>query len=787
MRSSLLVGLMLLAGPRLAEAHDPSSASVVIDLERGSLVWRALVRDLVRVVSVDLDGDLVPSATELRLKGVELARYLSTHVDLSADGVACGLSGSAVEPDEAHATIALSIRCSDEPVRAELRYDALFDVLPHHRAFVQVLSEDGQYADVLSARRRVLEVEVGTTSWVAPLAHHVVEGMIHIFVGYDHILFLLALLLAAVLTRSRSSEDLRSSWLRILKVVTAFTLAHSVTLALASLEVVQLPSRWVEVAIAATVVFAAINNIHPMVVERAWVLTWLFGLIHGFGFASVLGDLGLPRERLLSALFGFNVGVELGQVMLVATVLPVLFLVRPRPIGRWVLRGGSAAIAAVGLVWMTERALPKDIAAPEPIPPAAQLAEAWPAVEPQALTRWQAHQHLIPRVREALEQLRARAPEAIRAALDGDLAPAVEASSSAGLSTTSRAALLSVTDLSAALAILGDDPEALRLRSVLEVRRGRLEEGLALLDGLAAASSDRGAPLAMLRLERSVLMRRTGRVGAADSVEEAFLDELETVSDPAEAARWARLGSDLVASVERWPTAAALAELARRRAAGVGDRLAEAGDLERLGRIHDAWGRASPIPFYERALARAEHSGVSELTARLHRSLAVALERRRALTEAGLHLRRALERWESLGRWEDALEDQARLASVYEQTRQMEEAAGAYERTLMLARRVGDDARRHESWARLGHVRVYLGQLEEAERAYERAQLLGEGLGASEVMGDVYVGMGNLSSRRGEVEAARRWFERGRTAYGEAGQRAKAQRVARLIDLLPPR
>ena len=168
-----------------------------------------------------------------------------------------------------------------------------------------------------------------------------VEGAFHIWIGYDHILFLLSLLLPAVLIFSRvnlmngkrvtdiqPAPSFLAALKEVLKVVTAFTLAHSITLSLAALGVVSLPSRWVESAIAASIIVAAVQNIRGVVDSKRWVMAFGFGLIHGFGFASVLADLGLPQNALITALVGFNVGIEGGQLAIVAVFLPLAFWLR---------------------------------------------------------------------------------------------------------------------------------------------------------------------------------------------------------------------------------------------------------------------------------------------------------------------------------------------------------------------------------------------------------------------------------------------------------------------------
>ena len=172
--------------------------------------------------------------------------------------------------------------------------------------------------------------------------------MEHIWTGYDHLLFLFALL---VVCRSFRS---------IVAIITCFTLAHSITLALATLEVVNLPSRVVEPAIAASIVFVGLENVVRRGAEPKgrWALTFAFGLIHGFGFASVLKDLGVGQggQGLAMPLFTFNAGVEVGQVVVAAIVLPIVWRLRKN---ETFLRRGvpalSAVIAGAGLYWFLER------------------------------------------------------------------------------------------------------------------------------------------------------------------------------------------------------------------------------------------------------------------------------------------------------------------------------------------------------------------------------------------------------------------------------------------------
>ncbi len=157
--------------------------------------------------------------------------------------------------------------------------------------------------------------------------------------------------------RWQPNERFRDAFIDVLKIVTAFTVAHSTTLSLATLQVVSLPARISESAIAMSVVLAALNNLFPIVRDKRWVVAFGFGLIHGFGFASVLTDLGLPRGVLAVALVGFNLGVEVGQIAIVGVFLPLAYLLRRTRLYRdFVLVGGSSAIVVVAALWFVERA-----------------------------------------------------------------------------------------------------------------------------------------------------------------------------------------------------------------------------------------------------------------------------------------------------------------------------------------------------------------------------------------------------------------------------------------------
>lgn len=188
-------------------------------------------------------------------------------------------------------------------------------------------------------------------------------GVEHILEGIDHVLFLVALLLPSVLRRQKDDSRWRpvdkfsTSFIYILKIATAFTVAHSITLCLATLNLVQMPSQLVESVIALSIGLAAVEIFYPIFKGRAWVIIFLFGLFHGFGFADVLGELGVTSQHTALSLFGFNLGVELGQIAIIAVVFPILYLLRnQRLYNPFLLRTGALALGVMSLYWFVERA-----------------------------------------------------------------------------------------------------------------------------------------------------------------------------------------------------------------------------------------------------------------------------------------------------------------------------------------------------------------------------------------------------------------------------------------------
>jgi len=376
---TLLCVLLLASGAALA--HKPSDSYLTLSLSPAAATgpaltgqWDIALRDLDFALGLDADGDGNITWGEVRLRHDEIAAYALARLSVSVDGARCTLRAGAQQIDEhtdgAYTVLPLQVSCPEQAAGAkvvQIGYTLFGDLDPQHRGLLNLQHAAQVKTAVLTPGEPEQSFELSASSLLGQLASFVKEGVWHIWIGFDHILFLLALLLPAVGAFQRKTPAASARWVPspsfgpvfwdVLRVVTAFTVAHSVTLSLATLGWVALPSRWVESTIAASVVLAALNNVWPVFQGRRWMVAFFFGLIHGFGFASVLADLQLPQEALALALLGFNVGVELGQLAIVLVFLPIAFAVRRTDFyRRGVLWAGSLAVALIASLWFVERA-----------------------------------------------------------------------------------------------------------------------------------------------------------------------------------------------------------------------------------------------------------------------------------------------------------------------------------------------------------------------------------------------------------------------------------------------
>lgn len=353
-----------------AQAHATSDHFLNLTVEGKAINghWDVMLSDLDYVLHLDADGDGRVSNDELVRGGQGARDYLLGHLKVAGDGRACTLTDSGMQvgrqDNGRFLRLSLTGTCPAEPKALNVTNTLFTDTGDQsaHRGYLNLEHAGLTQTSVFSPGSETARLSLQAPSSLESVLKFIWLGMTHIWAGLDHVLFLLTLLLPSVLVyregRWHPVANFREAFISVLKVVTAFTVAHSITLSLAALDVLHLPSRLVEAVIALSVVLAALNNVFPLVKERSrWAVAFAFGLVHGFGFSSVLGELVRDRRALVESLLGFNIGVELGQLALVAAVVPVIYLLRRTVFYRRVVFAPlSAVVAVVGAVWFMERA-----------------------------------------------------------------------------------------------------------------------------------------------------------------------------------------------------------------------------------------------------------------------------------------------------------------------------------------------------------------------------------------------------------------------------------------------
>lgn len=377
--SGLAAVLLLAAAPLLALAHKPSDAYLLLAVGNDGRITQRLdiaLRDLDRELDLDADGDGALRWRELRMRWPALERLADAAVQLGADGRPCRRIATEAPALEAHvdgryAVLRRTLHCGGgtAPAALTIDYRLFADSDPTHRgiARIDVAGQSAPLTRVLVPGDPAAMLALGGPApasgpGLARAGAFFTEGLHHIAVGADHLLFLVTLLMVAVWRRRGGGwvprAVARSAWREALRLVTAFTAAHSLTLGLAAAGVLAPPSRWVESLIAVSVLVAALDNLRPFLPGPRWITVAVFGLVHGFGFAGPLQDLGLRGGDLALPLLGFNLGVEAGQLLLVVLLLPLALRLRAcDAYRRWVVRPGSAGVALLALLWTLERAL----------------------------------------------------------------------------------------------------------------------------------------------------------------------------------------------------------------------------------------------------------------------------------------------------------------------------------------------------------------------------------------------------------------------------------------------
>ena len=383
---SLLIALVTLATAGLsssglsssASAHTTGETYVWLNVEDARITGRVEInlndlRDKLQIAVEETGDERLAVLHDHRESVLE---YIRQHYRLEADGADIPLEFTSIDildlPDDEGRYAQYFYHSADGvPVPDRVTVTNTLFVADDwvHRSLVCVERNDksgqtfdGEFAAmVFGAHSPTQELDLTNIELLLRPRDFIWQGVLHIWIGTDHILFIITLLLPAVLIYQdlswRPVGDFRTAFWNIVRIVTIFTVAHSITLSLAALGLVKLPSWIVESVIALSIVLVAINTISPRFRDKTWLVIFGFGLFHGMGFASVMSELPFRMLNLVKVLIGFNVGVELGQLAIVAVVFPLIYLIRRH----WsyvplVLRGGSAVIAAVACFWFVERA-----------------------------------------------------------------------------------------------------------------------------------------------------------------------------------------------------------------------------------------------------------------------------------------------------------------------------------------------------------------------------------------------------------------------------------------------
>ncbi|MGH2435518.1 MAG: HupE/UreJ family protein [bacterium] len=351
---AMLVGVLLWSLlPIPADAHwaDQAVAEIKVAEQQVEMLL-TFPTGLMDWADTDRNGVLTPP--EIDQHRVRLHRFLSGRIRMTDRGTIGALTfepaltplRSSPSVSTSHSTLRLIYRWSEAVTAPVIRYDLFLPGVPTASCLATIIVDGRVQNAVFTPEHREVSIHLGG-SLVGAAAGFMLLGIRHILTGYDHVLFLISLLMLG--------GGLRA----LVKIVSAFTVAHSITLSLAVLNVVALPARWVESAIAASIVYVAAENFWrgQLALRNRWLVTFGFGLVHGLGFASILQELNLPPAGLVLSLLGFNLGVEIGQIAIVVLASLCLWLLRTWPKETLFRLWVSAGAGAAGAVWFVQRAV----------------------------------------------------------------------------------------------------------------------------------------------------------------------------------------------------------------------------------------------------------------------------------------------------------------------------------------------------------------------------------------------------------------------------------------------
>lgn len=398
---------LLLLVPLSGLAHAPGQSYIFLRIYEDAIGGHVEITTDHLNTALDLDLERGMTVEELRPYLPRIQAYVLENVAFSSDAGAHAVRFIDEETDlmvspglgEYVQLHFLLEGIQEIPESLDIRFEVLFEKEPTHRNLLViaynwkagVFNNEAMVSLIFSPDDAKQNLPLTGSSVMRGFWAMIKMGIWHIWIGIDHILFLLALVLPSVVRRSFGGNEVRfsspptagvaaapvglaaslnawtpvanfkSALIYVIKIVTLFTVAHTITLSLAALGVVDLPSRLVESVIALSIALAAYHNIKPIFGRRDWIIAFGFGLFHGFGFASVLGEIGLSGEYMVLSLLGFNLGVEIGQVAIICLIFPILYFLRKSDAYPKILVYGSMLLIVIALYWFTERVFEVDL------------------------------------------------------------------------------------------------------------------------------------------------------------------------------------------------------------------------------------------------------------------------------------------------------------------------------------------------------------------------------------------------------------------------------------------
>ncbi len=373
---SLCIAIVWIYGTATASAHSFNESYVYFNVGETTLTGRIEVTltDLARVVTGNGNVEMPLTEEQATAAQQQIFEFFTERLELVDEERELDVvfQGITFLPTAVDTFAQLHFNVPDigvTPMSLEMSYEGLTQAIdPQHRGFALIGSNtrtgmepnEGYISLFFSpgdGKQTLLLNDEPTFDVFLRFLEH---GIWHIWLGFDHVLFLIALLLSSVMILTGSawqpSDNLRQSLLNTVKIVTVFTIAHTVTLTLATFNIITLPVVFVEAVIAISIAVVALGNLWPRFHTQAWIVVFIFGLFHGFGFANVLEPLGLDPARKALGLVAFNIGVEVGQIAIVFIVFPVLYVIRSHAIYRkMAFQGGSVALIAIAIFWFYER------------------------------------------------------------------------------------------------------------------------------------------------------------------------------------------------------------------------------------------------------------------------------------------------------------------------------------------------------------------------------------------------------------------------------------------------